>query len=815
MTYQNPQDILKQYNTSLDGLSSEEVALRAPLIQKKEKNSSIVLHIFIRNFSSPIAILLFIAAFFSVYVHDTLNAFVIFFIVFTSSLISFFQELRAHRQTQALLESMKTKQQVLRDGLPVMLEPDKLVMGDILIIDAGDLIPKQCLLVESTDIYANESSLSGESLPKEKNIQIDPLLKIGSCIVSGMGKAVVIAQDKQDPVAKLYDYLCKKEHLCSFSQNLYIFSKFLMKATFGFTLVVFIILAFFKTSFLTALLFALSIAVGLSPQLLPAILTTNLAIGARKMAQAGALTKRLESIENFGNIDLLACDKTGTLTKGHIEMYAALDINGLSSSEVRRLSYLNAKYQTGFPNTLDEAVLKANSTESSKAIKLDEIPYDFNRKILSILVNDNQEKILIAKGALENILDKCLVSVEEKNQILERASTYYKQGFRLLGIAKKTLNSTKLALSDETQMTFMGFLLFFDPIKEDTPYVLQKLKELGIRLVMITGDHPLVAKDIATHAGFLSTDVVEISCCEPILPPHIIEKMDTCDIYARVNPVQKASLIEEFKKRGYTVGFLGDGINDAGALFAADVGISVDSGSDMAKATADLILIKKNLKILIQAVKEGRKIFSNTMKYILMALSANFGNMFSMAGVALFIPFLPLLPTQILLINFLQDFPEMSISLDHVDPDVLKKPQKWDLNFIKKFMLIFGPISSLFDFTTFFALKYFMATPELFRSAWFTESVLSATFIILFIRTRLSFYKSKPSWILCFFIFGIIFFTLIIPYTPVGPIFGIIALPFKYYVAIFAIVLTYAAFVEMAKKVFYPWIHKKHTTLSS
>jgi P-type Mg2+ transporter len=809
----NPQDILQELKSSLSGLSSKEASLRSPLISKKQKQSSIFLSILLRNFSSPIAILLLLCACFSVYVRDTINALIIFSIVLISSLISFFQELKAHKDTKALIEALKTKQQVLRDGIKVMLDPDQLVVGDILIIDAGDLIPKDCVLVESTDIYVNESSLTGESLPKEKHVHLDPFLKMGSCVVSGLGKACVINQPQENTLIQLFDYLSKKEQTSSFSHSLYIFSKFLMKATIGFTFAVFLILTFFKTSVLTALLFSLSIAVGLSPQLLPAILTTNLAIGARKMAQAGALTKRLESIENFGNIDLLACDKTGTLTKGHIELYAALDQDGLQSDEVRLLSFFNSKYQTGFPNALDEAVINANSTHQATALKLDEIPYDFNRKILSILVEYDKENILIAKGALENILSKCHIDEALKTQILERANTYYSQGFRLLGIAKKTLATNILKSSDENDMIFKGFLLFFDPMKEDTPFVLQKLKELGIRLVMITGDHPLLAKDVAYHAGFSCTEVLDTSH-QDIQSQVFLDKMRSCDIYARVNPLQKARIIEQFKQMGYTVGFLGDGINDAGALFAADVGISVDSGSDMAKATADFILIRKSLNILTHAVKEGRKIFGNTIKYILMALSANFGNMFSMAGVALFIPFLPLLPTQILLINFLQDFPEMSISLDNVDHEIMKKPQKWNLSFIKKFMMVFGPISSIFDFATFFAMKYFMATPEMFRSAWFTESVLSATFIILFIRTRFSFYKSRPSWILLTLVFSIIIFTLLIPYTPLGPLFDIIVLPAKYYVAIFMIVITYALVVELAKKVFYSWTYKKHMTLS-
>jgi Mg2+-importing ATPase len=802
------QALLYDLKTRAEGLTHEEVLNRKSFKKKKTSEVLTALKILFRNFYSPLVLLLLVTALFSVYLHDELNAYIVFSIIIISSLISFFQEWKAHRDTKHLIDAMKMSHTVLRNNEKMFLDSENLVEGDILIIDAGDLIPLNCELIESRDIFVNESSITGESLPKEKHVLEDPLLKIGSYIVSGMGKAVILKQDKQNNFDELLSYISRGTNTSSFTKSLFVFSKFLMNITLLFTGIVLIILVIFKTEPLQAFLFALSIAVGISPQLLPAILTTNLALGARKMSKVGALTKRLESIETLGNMDLLCCDKTGTLTKGKIEMYAALDAEGIKSEDVRRFSYINALLQTGFKNTLDQAIIEANHFDHSLFEKLDEIPYDFNRKILSIYTKIDHQNLLIAKGALENILDRCTISKEEKQNILERAKTYYTQGFRLLGLATKIMSAKLVSKTDEINMDFQGFLLFFDPIKEDCPQMLNHLKDLGIRLVMITGDHPVIATFVAKKAGFLRTEAFEGGNLAHLLPEQIQQTLSSYDVFARVEPLDKAKLIEEFKKLGYTVGFLGDGINDSGALYISDVGISVETGSDVAKATSDLILVKKQLSAIVDAVKEGRKIFSNTLKYILMAVSANFGNMFSMAGVALFIPFLPLLPTQILLINFLQDIPEMSISLDNVDNTIIRKPQKWNIQFIKKFMLVFGPISSIFDFAIFFTMKYFAATPQLFRSAWFTESVISAVFIILFIRTRFLFYKSKPSWILTLFVFSTIIFTLLIPYTPLGPIFDIIVLPKSYYGAIFIIVALYAILVELAKRTFYKWTLK-------
>ena len=801
---------LEELKTRAQGLTQEEVNQRKnPKPQKKSEYFN-NLKIFYRNFNSPIVILLLVVALFSLSIGDIFNVYIVFTIVFTSGLISFYQEYKAHKTTKDLIDSMKMTQTVFRDGEKLLVNADELVTGDILSIDAGDLIPVSCQLIDCHDVFVNESSITGESLPTEKSLEHDPYLKMGSCVVSGIGKAVVLPQDTHDSYSELLNYISNNAQPSSFSQGLLKFSKFLMKATVIFTLSILILLIVFKTPPLQAILFSLSIAVGLSPQLLPAILTTNLAIGAKKMANAGALTKKLESIENFGNMDILCCDKTGTLTKGLIEMYAALDSEGIKSEEIRKLSFINALLQTGFKNSLDQAIITANHFDHTQFEKLDEIPYDFNRKILSILAKFDQKNTLIAKGALENLVDRCSLSEEQKEPLFQRARTYYDQGFRLLGIATKTLDKDKLVHSDEKEMEFKGFLLFFDPIKEDCKEVLAQIKKLGIRLVMITGDHPVVATFVAKESGFTRYESLEGANLGALSPEHLEQSLQECDVFSRVAPIDKAKIIQAYRKMGYTVGYLGDGINDSGALFASDVGISVESGSDMAKATADFILVKKNLSILVQAVQEGRKIFNNTLKYIFMAISANFGNMFSMAGVALFIPFLPLLPTQILLINFLQDFPEMSIAVDNVEAYAIQKPQKWNMNLIKWFMIVFGPISSIFDFATFGVMKYFMATPELFRSAWFTESVISATFIILFIRTRLPFYKSKPSWTLSIFIFGIIVLTLLLPYTPLGPLFSIMVLPAKYYVAIFAIVITYALLVEVTKRIFYRWMLKKN-----
>lgn len=785
------------------GLSSEEALKRKVTIKNSFHYTKAILKLFATNFISALNILLFSTALISIFFGDLINAVLIFIVIFISSFLSFIQEKKAYDESLHMIESLKVKQTVYRDGIKVELNAEDLVVGDMIDLDPGDLVPLDCMLLESKDLFIDESNLTGESIPKEKSVLLDKQIKMGSCVVSGFAKALIVPQSKNNTFQSMMDFIAKSPKNSSFAKSLKNFSHFLLKATLIFVGTIFILLYILKKDPFEAFLFALAIAVGLSPQLLPAILSTNLSIGAQKMAKEGALTKRLESIESFGNIDLLCCDKTGTITKGHVEMYAALDKEGLSSPHVQNLSFLNAKLQSGIPNSIDQAILLANPFDISCYIKLDEIPYDFNRKRISILVQTPNEPLLITKGALETILECSNLSLEDKKRMKERALTFYNQGLRVLGIATKTVSSSILSVNDETNLCFEGFLLFLDPLKEDTTQSLMQLKELGIRVVMITGDHPKIAEFIAEKAGFSRSEAL---CHDDIINMNEKKLMETLrhtDVFAQMEPMDKLQVIELFKKMGHTVGFLGDGINDSAAIFASDVGISVESGTELTKATADFILIKKNLSILASAVKEGRKVFSNTVKYILMAVSANFGNMFSMAGIALSIPFLPLLPTQILLVNLLQDIPEMCIASDKVDPIRIKKPQKWDIRFIRNFMLVFGPISSVFDFATFFFLFKMHASIELFRTGWFTESVLSATFIILFVRTKYSIFKSRPSVLLAIAVFFIMAITLLIPYTPIGPYFKLYPMPKIYYLGIFIIVSCYAVLVEIAKKIFY------------
>jgi Mg2+-importing ATPase len=785
------------------GLSTDEALKRQIKIKNSSHYFKALLKIASTNFISALNLLLFSTAIISIFFGDLINAVLIFIVVFVSSFLSFIQEKKAYDESLKMIEALKIKQTVYRDGQKVELNAEDLVMGDLIDLEPGDLIPLDCVLIESKDLFIDESNLTGESIPKEKSELSDKEIKMGSCVVSGFAKAIIIPQKKENSFQSLMDFISKSPKNSSFAKSLKGFSSFLLKATLIFVGTIFILLYILKKDPFEAFLFALAIAVGLSPQLLPAILSTNLSIGSQKMAQAGALTKRLESIENFGNIDLLCCDKTGTITKGHVEMYASLDKEGLESSYVKTISFLNAKLQSGIPNSLDKAILLSNHFDTQEYEKLDEIPYDFSRKRISVLLKTKSENLLITKGALENILGCSKIPKEEKAILEDRAMTFYNQGLRVLGIATKNLSSNILSAQDESNLEFQGFLLFLDPLKEDTQASLTQLKDLGIRVVMITGDHPRIAEFTAEKAGFLRPKAICHSDIASMDEEKLMNTLRHTDVFAQMEPMDKLAVIEAFKKMGHTVGFLGDGINDSAAIFASDVGISVESGTELTKATSDFILTKKNLSILAEAVKEGRKVFSNTLKYILMAVSANFGNMFSMAGISLSIPFLPLLPTQILLVNLLQDIPEMAIASDKVDPHRILKPQKWDIKFIRNFMLVFGPISSLFDFATFFLLFKLNASVDLFRTGWFTESVLSATFIVLFVRTKYPFFKSRPSKLLTFSVFTIIGITLLIPYTGIGTYFKLYPMPKAYYIGIFMIVLLYAAVVEIAKKIFY------------
>jgi Mg2+-importing ATPase len=571
---------------------------------------------------------------------------------------------------------------------------------------------------------------------------------------------------------------------------------------------------------LESLLFSLALAVGLTPQLLPAIISVNLAQGAKKMALNKVIVKRLASIENFGSMNVLCSDKTGTLTEGTIKIQSVLDIEGKESEKVALYAFLNAFYQTGFTNPIDEAIrtdeaIHVHHFDVSGYQKLDEVPYDFLRKRLSILVSKDEKNLMVTKGALQNVLDACS-SVEtsegtiveiaaEQKQIQQRFEEFSGKGLRVLGIAYKSTGVDKtITKESEVGMTFAGFLLLYDPIKPKIAETMNDLKQLGISLKIITGDNHLVAGVVSQQIGFPTPRIIVGPDLLKMSDEALLVQVNQTDVFAEVEPNQKERIILAFKKAGNVVGYMGDGINDASALHAADVGISVESAVDVAKESASIVLRENNLDVLVQGVKEGRKTFANTLKYVFMATSSNFGNMFSMAGASLFLPFLPLLPRQILLTNILTDFPELTISTDNVDEEAVEKPRRWNVSFIRNFMITFGILSSVFDYLTFGVLLLFLhSSTDLFRTGWFVESVVSATLIVLVIRSQRPFFKSVPGKSLVLATLTIVGVALILPYTLLGNLFGFTAPPISFILVMGVIVMFYIISGEVAKRIFY------------
>jgi len=578
---------------------------------------------------------------------------------------------------------------------------------------------------------------------------------------------------------------------------------------------IFAINVFLSRPVLDSFLFALALAVGLTPQLLPAIISINLAHGAKRMALNKVIVKRLAAIENFGSMNVLCSDKTGTLTEGAVKLHSALNVDGQESEKVLLYAFLNAFYETGFRNPIDEAIRKYRPLDLSDFKKLDEIPYDFIRKRLSILVSKNEGPLMVMKGALPNVLDVCSsAEIAEgrvvdmaivKEEILQNFSEFSHKGFRTLGVAyRDILSGTFITKEHETGMTFLGFLLLFDPPKPGIIETIRQLKQLGVSLKIITGDNRLLAADVSQQVKLLNPHILTGGDLHRMSDEALLQRVHDVDVFAEVEPNHKERIILALKKAGDVVGYMGDGINDASAIHAADVGISVDSAVDVAKEAADIVLLEKDLKVLVQGVREGRMTFANTLKYVFMASSANFGNMFSMAGASLFLSFLPLLPKQILLTNLLTDFPEMTIATDRVDRELVEKPRRWNIRFIRNFMLTFGLLSSVFDYLTFGVLLLILqATTDQFRTGWFLESVISASVTVLVVRTRKPFFRSKPGRYLLIATLLIVGLTLILPFSPLGEVFGFIPLPIPFILFVGIIVGLFMFAAEITKGIFY------------
>ena len=684
------EDALGKLSCRINGLTDKEAAERlkqyGPNTIKSKKRASLVL-LFLSQFKSPITLLLIAAALLSAGLGDVTDTLIILLIVLISSLLGFWQEKGAAHAVEELLKMVQLNCTVLRDSRKKEIPMEHVVPGDIIYLSAGDIIPGDSLIIESREIFVDEAAFTGETYPVEKNSCILPFdtqlskrsnsLFMGAHVVSGKATALVITTGRQTEFGKISADLQHKAPETDFERGIRRFGYMLMEITLLLVIIIFAINVYLHKPVLDSFLFSLALAVGLTPQLLPAIISVNLSTGARRMAKKQVIVKRLSSIENFGSMNILCSDKTGTITEGKVKLKDALGIDGKPSDKVLKYAWLNASLQQGFHNPIDEAIRQSYQPPAEKFSALTEVPYDFTRKRLTVQVTDGKETMAITKGALNAILDVC-DAVETANGVTDITAhrkaideQYRKlsiSGFRTLGVAFKAVDKAdKFSREDEHNMIFLGFIVLFDPPKPGINSTIQKLNELGVSLKIITGDNALVAKSLAIQVGLEKPNILTGADLRKISNTALLHKAQATHIFAEVEPDQKERIIAILKKAGNVVGFMGDGINDAPALHSADVGISVNTAVDVAKEAAEIVLLSSSLDVLLDGIVEGRKTFTNTMKYIFMATSANFGNMFSMAGASLLMPFLPLLPKQILLTNLLTDFPEMAIATDRVD----------------------------------------------------------------------------------------------------------------------------------------------------
>jgi Mg2+-importing ATPase len=786
--------------------------------------------LFLSQFKSPLVLILVFAAIISVITGEWIDATIIIAIVVASAMLGFIQEYNAGNAVEKLRRQVTLKVTVLRDGAIQTILAEEVVPGDLALLSAGSIIPADGVVIEADDFFVNQAVLTGETFPVEKKpgtvaegaslAERTNCVFMGTNVRSGKAHVLILETGTRTAFGQIAERLTLRPPETDFERGIRQFGGMLTQVMMVLVLVVFAINVILRKPAIDSLLFAVALAVGVAPELLPAIISITLSKGAQSMAKRGVIVRQLASIENFGSMDVLCTDKTGTLTLGVVSLDGALDPQGNASDQVFLYAYLNAHYQTGLANPLDESILLQAQPEIGRFVKTEEIPYDFVRKRLSVAVQDttqnSQTYLLITKGALDQVLEACSRLQEDGRAIpldemrlkslQAKFAEWSDQGFRVLGIATKEVPpQLEYSIAEESEMTFAGFLLFFDPPKPDAQKAIANLMNLGVTLKVITGDNRRVALHVAQTTGMQITGIMTGAELNQMRDEALWRRADQTNLFVEVDPNQKERIISALHKTGHVVGYMGDGINDAPALHTADVGISVDTAVDVAKEAADFVLLEPGLDVLRQGIEQGRQTFANTLKYVFTTTSANFGNMFSMAGLSLFLPFLPLLPKQILLNNFLSDFPAMTIATDEVDPEMVDKPRRWNVEFIRDFMIAFGLVSSVFDYLTFgILLLVLRASQDQFRTGWFIESLFTELFILLVVRTRRPLFKSKPGRLLWVSTLLVGVATLILPYLPgLGSIFGFVPLPPLMMGLLLAITLLYVVANEVAKRAFY------------
>ena len=831
--WQTPLDELeRQLGASSNGLSSTEADARllrcgANTLDSRQKYSFLLK--VVSRFRNPLVLILLVAAVISGLTGDVASLGIISTMVLLSVLLDSVQEYRAEQAAEQLKVSVALKEQVLRDGREITIRADQLVPGDVVLLAAGDLVPADGRLLEARDFFVNEGLLTGESYPTEKRVaaegtanvdvaQAEDAAFMGTSVVSGSAKLLLCATGNATQLGEISATLRHTPPPAALERGVYEFGLLIVRLTILLVLFVLLVNAFFHRPLLESFLFALALAVGLTPELLPMIVSVTLARGAMRMAKQKVIVKRLAAIHDLGSMDVLCTDKTGTLTEAKIALIRHVTLSGTDSERVLELAWLNSHFETGLRSPLDTAILEHGSRNPAGWTKIDEVPFDFERRRVSVLLEREGRRILVVKGAPEDLLklsSRYELSGERDTQpfdaaALARAQTQFQtlctEGFRVLGIAwrEEPASQAHVVVSDEHDFVFAGYAAFLDPPKASAGAAIAALERSGVGIKIITGDNERVTQyvcaqlDIPIEGLLTGTELAALS--EEALSARI----EGTNLFCRVNPSQKNRIILALKRRGHVVGYLGDGINDAPSLHTADVGISVDGAVDVAKDAADIILLEHDLEVVERGVREGRRTFGNIMKYIMMGTSSNFGNMFSMAGASLILPFLPMLPIQVLLNNFLYDLSEVPIPMDEVDDELLAQPRHWDIKFIRNFMLVLGSVSSIFDFLTFGLLLWvFNATEALFQTGWFMESLATQVLVIFIIRTRGSPLRSRPNPVLAGTSLAVAAVGILLPYTAIGRWFGFVPLPLAFLAALGAMVVCYLVLAEGVKRWFY------------
>jgi P-type Mg2+ transporter len=843
-------DAFRSLSTGLAGLTAATARSRLEQYGPNEPASARKLSILIdlfRRGKDPLVIQLMIISVVALVMGDVRSAVVVAFMLLLSVVLASVQEQRSIRSAEQLKKLVQSSAAVVRDTSETEIPLSEIVPGDIIVLTAGSIIPADMRIIAAKDFFVNLSSMTGEAMPVEKTAAV-PSQRVaepldlpnacfqGSTVVSGSARGIAVCTGQSTLLGAIAHDVAREKSDTSFDRGVKSFVWLMVRFMIVMVSAVFLIVGLTKHDWAQALLFGLSVAVGLTPEMLPMIMTVCLSKGALAMSRKKVIVKRLKAIQNFGAMNILCTDKTGTLTQDKIVLERYVDVTNRESEDVLRYAYMNSYYQTGLRNLLDKAILGHEDLDVERSCrKVDELPFDFVRKRMSVVIEYEDMNVLVCKGAVEEVygvsthyqVDDDIYPLIEvvKNDLMEEYQRLSSDGYRVLAVAYKEFPRDKetFSVSDEGSLVLLGYLAFFDPPKESSAQAIKSLGDAGVQVKILTGDNELVTRNVCRNVGLPVDSVITGAQLSGLSDDQLCAMVNNNVAFARLSPMQKEAIITCLQKQGNTVGFLGDGINDAAALKAADVGISVDTAVDIAKESADIILLERSLLVLSEGIVEGRRIFANIIKYIKMGASSNFGNMFSVVGGSYFLPFLPMAPIQVLLNNLLYDISQTGIPTDNVDEEMVRRPQKWDVGFIRRFMMIIGPISSLFDYATFFLMLYFFrcalfsdasASHEvkshleaLFHTGWFVESLFTQTLIVHIIRTnRIPFLQSRPSAGLLLSTVSILAAGAYLPYSALAPHLGLVPLPLVYWAWITAFLACYAVITHFVKL----WFNRRY-----